>query len=66
MSDLVGNPNCWFCHAQARSSIENPHDRSDFLLLEIALSVYRSEEASREKNPCSQVIDVLGELSPNY
>ena len=23
MLDLVGNPNCWFCHAQAHSDISD-------------------------------------------
>ena len=28
MSDLVGNPNCWFCHAQAQISSSLPSSDS--------------------------------------
>ena len=33
MLDLVGNPNCWFCHAQAHLKVENFHEHVNMMYI---------------------------------
>ena len=57
VSDLVGNPNCWFCHAQAHFSIDS-NSLEDYIYLEKDVRTIK-EEAESNKIPDRKILSFL-------